>query len=447
MQINFIRRYSMFLSFSTKNYKSFLDELVFSMTLAPKQKGLDYSILQETAANKTYKGLCSSVIYGANASGKTNIISAMDVFKRIILRGNIKNMDDSISYNTSSYRLELIPNKSLRDSVPTEFSIRFIDNELLFDYQLSIDLGTFLQSHHKRRILRECLSINEQKIYTRIDDELTFYNMNGISNYMINAFEQTQKSAEILAKNSLDNQELFLTHGFKMMFSTKIVNLILHWFETKFIVIYRADAMDVNKHIQDAKGGTVYIEKTINEAAKLFGIHSNALGYVVPKDGNDAQLCSIFQDMQTAIPAEFFESYGTVRFIRMFPLILQSLKEGTTLVLDEFDAHIHPMALMNIITLYHNDDINKKHAQLIFNTHNPIFLNANLFRRDEIKFVERDDDNHNSHQYALSDFKTSGANGVRKGEDYMNKYFIGRYGAIKEIDFYNLMEAVINKEE
>ena len=76
---------------------------------------------------------------------------------------------------------------------------------------------------------------------------------------------------------------------------------------------------------------------------------------------------------------------------------------------------------MNIINIFHNDEINIHHAQLIFNTHNPIFLDASLFRRDEIKFVERDEKTNQSVQYSLSDFRT--ADGIRKGEDYMSNYF------------------------
>ena len=143
-----------------------------------------------------------------------------------------------------------------------------------------------------------------------------------------------------------------------------------------------------------------------------------------------------------AIPAEMFESYGTIRLITEFPLIIRAMLNGATLVMDEFDASIHPIALMSIINIFHNDDINKFHAQLIFNTHNPIFLNASLFRRDEIKFVERDDTTGFSTHYALSDFKT--AQGIRKGEDYMSNYFVSRYGAIKDIDFSPIMEEIMN---
>ena len=130
----------------------------------------------------------------------------------------------------------------------------------------------------------------------------------------------------------------------------------------------------------------------------------------------------------------------------MFPLVIKAIQTGGTLVVDEFDASIHPMALMSIINVFHNDDINIHHAQLIFNTHNPIFLNSNLFRRDEIKFVERDDDSHQSILYALSDFGTTGDKGVRKHEDYMSKYFISQYGAIKDIDFTPIFEEILARE-
>lgn len=124
-----------------------------------------------------------------------------------------------------------------------------------------------------------------------------------------------------------------------------------------------------------------------------------------------------------------------------FPLVLKVLKTGGTLVMDEFDRSIHPATVMNIILAFHNNEINKHYAQLIFTTHKPIFLDASLLRRDEIKFVERNEDNNSIH-YSLSDFKT--ASGVRKGEDYMNNYFVNRYGAIKDIDFSSIFKDIVS---
>lgn len=431
----------MLLQFKAENFKSFLDEMDFSMTPAPKQKDLEYSILEHKIGNKTYKGLCSAIIYGPNASGKTNIISAMDVFKEIVLKGNIRNSDELRSPNISEGKLELISNNLNRYPKPTKFYIRFVEGELLVEYELKIDLGLFLDRNYQRKIEFESLRINDKTIYERTD-RIEFFNLKSIEKYLITEFRENEDSAKAIARNNLNETELFLTNGFKMMFSSKIVSFILEWFEEKFIVIYRADAAEIKSKLDNTEGGKIFINRTTNDAAKLFGINSNALGYVVPEDGREPQLCSIFKDNGVAIPAKHFESYGTVRFINIFPLILKALVEGSVLVMDEFDANIHPMALMNIINIFH-DDINKKNAQLIFNTHNPIFLNANIVRRDEIKFVERDDETHLSAHYSLSDFKTSGSNGVRKADDYLKHYFLGRYGAVKDIDFYDLFETLI----
>ena len=254
----------------------------------------------------------------------------------------------------------------------------------------------------------------------------------------------TQKTKDI-AESSLSDTELFLTNGFKAIFSQELVSLIINWFSNKFIVIYRSDELRVFRNFSDSKENTIYVETTLTEAAKKFGINSNALGYRKTSDGDDVELCSIFNDRKTLIPADTFESYGTIRFINEFPLVINVLLNGGTLVMDEFDASIHPMALMNIISIFHNDEININHAQLIFNTHNPIFLDSSLFRRDEIKFVERDSTTNFSKHYSLSDFKT--ASGIRKGEDYMKNYFVNRYGAINDIDFSEILKKIISENE
>lgn len=434
----------MLLEFKASNYKSFKDELVFSLIPAPKQKGLDYSVQEEIIEKRAYRSLCSAVIYGSNASGKTNIIGAMDTFKSVVLRGHLRNAEDKNNPNAAADALELIPNNAAESPMPVSFSVKFIADGILIEYAFSADLGTFLDVDYKRRILSESLSVNENKIFAR-GKELEFGSLQSIEAFMVNAFEQNEEGAKALAKSNLNDEELFLMNGFKNMFSAKLVTLITEWLDHKFMVIYRADAMQLIRKFSDPKKKSVYIEKTLNEAATYFGINSNALGYVVEGDNNEAKLCSVFKHSArgTAIPAELFESYGTIRFANMFPLVVNALLNGGTLIVDEFDASLHPMALMNIINIFHNDEINVKHAQLIFNTHNPIFLNPNLYRRDEIKFVERDDCLHVSNHYSLSDFGTAGKNGVRKNEDYMKNYFVDRYGAIKDIDFTPIFEELI----
>ena len=439
----------MLLEFTVKNYKSFLDETTFSMKKAAKQTGLNYSLLKESIAgkNKAVVGLCSSVIYGPNAAGKTNIIGAMDVLRAIVLRGNIRNVEGETSPNTAASMLELIPNNKLTSAQPVEFTVEFFTHEMLIRYRVSLDLGLFMEEDYPRKILQEELTINDDLIFRR-NEELIFKNKKTIKNYLTDSADSNWDSIGGIARDSLNSEELFLTNGFKLIYAPSLVKIITEWFTNQFMVIYRADSMQLIKRFIDPQKKAVYVERTTDKAAKLFGINSNAVGYVVNEDETESKLYSIFQNIKdkksVAIAAEIFESYGTIRFINMFPLVIRAIQTGGTLIVDEFDASIHPMALMSIINVFHNDDINIHHAQLIFDTHNPIFLNSN--RRDEIKFVERDDETHYSTLYALSDFGTTGEKGVRKHDDYMKNYFVSQYGAIKDIDFTPIFEELLATE-
>lgn len=136
---------------------------------------------------------------------------------------------------------------------------------------------------------------------------------------------QNEYSIIEISKNSLNYEELFLTNGFKLIFSQNFVKLITALFTNKFMVVYRADSMQLIKRFVDLQKQTVYAEKTTN----------------IP-----------------AIAAEIFESYGTIRFVNVFPLVIRAILTGGTLVVDEFDASIHPMALLIIVNIFHNDDTN-----------------------------------------------------------------------------------------
>lgn len=419
----------MLLEFKVKNYKSFLDEVCFSMIPASKQKGLDYSVMVEKVKSKDMKGLCSSVVYGSNASGKTNIISAMDVLRSIVLRGNIRNTKDNTP-NHASNTLELIPNKDLNEVEPICFSIAFIENNMKFLYELKITVGLFLDTNYERKVVSEELFVNDACIFERADT-VKLHSMKTIKSYISeDIFNHIDYLGNIL-NVSISNDELFLTNGFKML-TKDLTRIITNWFENKLIVIYRADAMKVSHKLSKDTDKSIFIDKNVEEATKLIGASANDIGYISEDD--DVKLCSILEKegKHILIDANVYESYGTIRFINLIPLLIQAIQLGTTLIVDELDTLIHPIALMSIVNVLHNDEINKKHAQLIFNTHNPIFLNSNVFRRDEIKFVERDEETNISTLYALSDFKTSGENGVRN-----------RYGAIKDIDFTRIFENVI----
>nr|WP_026835392.1 ATP-binding protein [Eubacterium xylanophilum] len=436
----------MLLEFKTKNFKSFSEEADLLMTAAPKQKGLDYSLCREKIKSKEIRGLSTSVLYGPNASGKTNIIGAMDVLRAIVMRGNIRNTEEQMMQNPAVANLELIPNNQDDEGKPVEFMIEFTEAGYRIRYELIIYVGAFLETEAKRRVLKETLMVNGEMVFER-NEHLKVGTFKSINNHVQNRLDDNLRD---IAERGLNPEELFLVNGFRLIYSGSFVKLIMDWFVNKFMVICRADSMQLIKRFSDPQKKTVYVEKTTNDAAKIFGINSNAIGYVVADDESETRLCSIFKNLKNennvAIAAEVFESYGTIRFITLFPLVIKAILTGAVLIVDEFDASIHPMALNSIINVFHNDDVNVKHAQLIFNTHNPIFLNSNIFRRDEIKFVEREEETNNSILYALSDFGTTGDKGVRQHEDYMKNYFIGRYGAIKDIDFTTIFEELLAGE-
>ena len=181
----------MLLEFKVENYKSFLEEVTFSMVAAPKQSGLDYSLLKEKVKGKLVKGLSSSVIYGPNAAGKTNIIGAMDVLRAIIIRGNIRNSEEKNSPNAAASTLELIPNNKLSEAHLVKFSITFLEKKLQIHYEISMDLGTFLEEEYCREIKEERLSVNGEDIFAR-SENLTIGNLKGIEDYLSDITNQNK---------------------------------------------------------------------------------------------------------------------------------------------------------------------------------------------------------------------------------------------------------------
>ena len=427
----------MLLEFRFQNFKSFCEETTLSMTADPEQKGLDYSLFNINNYGKDIRCLCSSVIYGPNASGKSTVISAMDTLRSIVLRGNIRNSGGNGSLNHAATNLSLIPNQMLTQPEPVEFFIDFVIDSYRIQYSIAIDLGLFLDAKHDRNILSEVLTVNGSTIFERKSASLKVDPCKDLAS-LFSKSAADNASAVLIAAESLDREELFLTGGFRLIFSQALVKLITDWFSKQLIIVYRADGSHLEHHLSNLGENSRYVSETLHSAVKLFGITANPIRYVTEKDCDTELVSQIdFGDSHPAeLSAEVYESYGTIRFINLFPLVIRALQTGATLVVDDFDASIHPMAVMNILNLFHNDELNANHAQLVFVTHNPVYLNPNLLRRDEIKFVERDSDTHTSTLHSLSDFGT----GIGEDEDYLKRYLANMYGAIPDSDFSSIFE-------
>lgn len=435
----------MLLSFSCKNFKSFSKEAVLNMVPEKRLSELRYSILDENANGRKISALSTSVIYGPNAAGKTSLINALSCFKRIVLRGNIRDAESDILRDRVSNAMSFIP-FAFSDTVePVTFDISFSNGSHKFRYSLSMNLGGFLEKESKRCIVFEQLEMDDKTIFTRTEREVEYLELKSIKD-MLNVGYKQEETSEIrntMSKN-LDSESLLLTSDFNSFCSKKIVNEIGRWFSTGLMVMNSADRTMM--HPADSVfGENAIIDIDINKIAKEAGIFGSDFAYVKDEKSHSVRLVSVLKKDEKnksfkGLDSELIESAGTLHLISVMPAVIMALKRGATFIVDEFDASLHPMIVMNIISIFHNDEVNTKKAQLIFNTHNPIYLNSKLLRRDEIKFVERDKETKESILYSLSDFKANGSVSVRKTSDYMKNYFISRYGAIVDMDFTDIIK-------
>ncbi|MCI4443626.1 MAG: ATP-binding protein, partial [Lentimicrobium sp.] len=126
------------------------------------------------------------------------------------------------------------------------------------------------------------------------------------------------------------------------------------------------------------------------------------------------------------------ESSGTNKLFDLSGYIVFALYYGLQIVIDELDSKLHPILTQEIIKLFNNPETNPKNAQLIFTTHDTNLLGANLFRRDQIWFTEKDDFEATD-MYSLLEFKDEDGNTIRKDRSFEKDYIRGRYGAIPYI--------------
>lgn len=427
----------MLLNFTFKNFKSYRDQTTFTMLKAPRIQDLTHSLLHEKIKSKEFNVLCSSVVYGPNASGKSNIITALNTLKTIVSQGHIRNNEAALRDKALS-NLDLVP-FIFSLGTPVEFYIEFVSSRIHFDYWLSINLGEFL-SRSKREIVYEKLDVNFSTVFERKFNKLILLTENSeFKNDFIN--EMNNENIIKMFNDTLVEDSLFLSNGFKNI-SKRLSQEIINWFETKLTIIPNLDSA-FSHPVGSSK---IYVDNFVNEIAKQSGVSGTNIAYIKDDDSHTI-VSSLIQrresDKGIFIPVKLIESYGTDRIIQLMPILLYALKHGAVLAVDELDVALHPMLMMNIINIFHNDDINIHNAQLIFNTHNPIYLNNSIFRRDEIKFAEKDPDTHSSIVYALSDFGTTGEKGVRNTTDYLKNYFMNKYGAIIDVDYSDIFKKYI----
>ena len=420
----------MLLSYKFSNFRSFSEESILSMKPA-NVRDIPYSILREKA-DKEYRALSSSIIYGANASGKSNAILVLSFLKELVITGNIKNQ--------RCIPTSLIPCFCNKGDAPISFAIEFLNKGYHIDYSLKIGGASFLNDADSEPYVEyEKLIVNEKEIFERKDKEITFF----AGNEKVD--DDTQSMLRDKAESSLLRDELFLANGFKTLGDTNLYSIILNWFKNKLIVVRNVDYISTMpkfdyEHIEDAnEDGCKISDDIINKIAKEAGINYSEIHFI--QDDKDKKPKQISVIDGKGVIARFIESSGTMKIVNFLPLVISIMAKGGTLVVDELDSSLHPSAVFSIINAFHNDELNIQKAQLIFTSHNPIYQKAKIFRRDEIKFIERTECS--SRLYSLSDFGTSGESSVKNSTDIMKNYLTGKYGAVNYVDFSDVIREAI----
>lgn len=426
----------MLIDYRFLNFRSFKEMTSLSM-IAGRQTTLNDNLIREY----DLRIVPSVVIYGANASGKSNIIMSLEVMKDIVLAGSLEaNLPNLKS-------LELYPFAYQESERPMKFEIDFIYGGKRLEFGFEIEVSTFKKE--TRRIVSEFLTYIDKpnqktNIYTREHDKIQINKEKKALN-LVEFDEKLLKHFEKKINENIDESELFLSRAFKSTINNKLADLVLDFFKEELVVVsdFTLKKTHLTFSLEDSPKKDFFAwNKILDRFVKKGDFGPQRIAFksnkTEDKESASMELVSIYKyrDANIVIPAELMESRGTLKLVNFAIPFEKLFKSGGVFILDEFDTAIHPELIKGILALFNNGDLNKAGAQLIFTTHNPIYLNNKIFRRDQIRFVEKDTESYQSVIYSLADF---GAEEVRNDHNYLVNYFKGNYGALPFLDFSKLL--------
>lgn len=393
----------MLIQFSVENYLSIKDKIVLSMLAGKDSEHPEYLI---SDTNKNY--LKSAVIYGANASGKSNVLNAFWFMVNYVLTSHNQQLHKSI--DRSPFKFDKITPVQ-----PSSFEVIFIVEGVRYAYGFSVT---------DKEVVEEYLYY-----YPNGRPALIFERTNTkLFRFMIDIDEQTT------LKERTSANKLYLSVASNWSYSKVIP--AFEWFASCRIVTKNSVADAYGLEAEQLKDDTY--RSVIASMLRIadFGIHSLLIREAEPllalQKGNghynNIDAVHIIQDengnaVSYALPMSE-ESDGTNSYFRLIGVIKKALDQGTLLVADEIDAHLHPLLTKHLVSLFNSAEYNANGAQLIFTSHNTNLLDLELLRRDQIWFTEKDEQTSSTDLFSLYDFS------VREDTKIENGYLIGRYGAI-----------------
>jgi len=416
----------MLVEFTVNNFKSIKDSIKFSMITSTKDGSNTFDV-------RDYKLLSSAIIYGANASGKSNFLRAMAFMSRFVLnRFKILQSTDRLPHEPFRLCSETEDSSSL-------FEIVFFIDDVKYRYGFEMDNET---------IYSEWLFADEKgkeaKLFIRDIEDVDYVNPNKFKEGVLFFDKKNQKIR--IAKNQLfiwkcDQEDGEISKSILKWFNSfNMIDGMDHQGYINFTMKKMEDENFKNKIIELVKTADIDIDDISIEEddVPLEMIEKLPMPDSIKKEIlNDGGLKSIeintkhkkYDENGNIVGEVIFEldkeeSTGTRKFFAMSAPIIDTLLNGKVLIIDELDASLHPILTQHLIKLFHNKDINKRNAQLIFATHDTNLLKPYIFRRDQIWLTEKDKYG-STDLYSLARFK-----GVRAKEDFEKQYIQGKYGAI-----------------
>ena len=393
----------MLCQFAVKNYKSIRDEVTFDMQAAAISEHEDRIIIDQDG--EMY--LPVSAIYGPNGGGKSNVLEAINTLVAKILRP-IYATADSESRAFLQKRIIVEPFAFLEEyrESPTEFEIFFRTESAEYRYILQVKRDVVVYE-----------SLDRVKLETGRRSALFVRDDSGIG--LKGAFAKLKVSEDLSKTLALLS---YLGIAYR---ENAVVKDVLDWFE------YGIDFLNYGNPIQELRMAVASSEEVKYLMLDMIQeMDLDIVDFRVEEKEND--MIEVFtkhrvDDVETELDLSD-ESSGTKKLFGLLPFIAASLLTGTTLVIDELDAKIHPVLLRHIIMMFNDMEINQHKAQLIFTSHDLSTMNSEVFRRDEIWFVAKGNAQ-NSGLYSLVEFKNEKGESVRKDAKFDKQYLEGKYGA------------------
>lgn len=393
----------MICQFTVKNFKSIKEEMTFDMQAAAISEHED-RIIKDTDG-ELY--LPVSAIYGPNGGGKSNVLEALHILVAKVLRP-LYATDDSNDRPFQMKKILIEPfafgKKEKED--PTEFELFFRTKTTEYRYILIVKKDIVLYER-----------LDRVKFDTGRKSALFERSEEGIE--LKGAFARLKISDELSETLTLLS---YLGITYK---KNEVVNDILNWFE------YGIDFLNYGNPIQELGMAIATSEDVKTLFLEMIQeMDLDIANFRVEEKENErieVYTKHIVDDYEFELNLSE-ESSGTKKLFGLLPFIANSLVSGTTLVIDELDAKIHPVLLRHIIMMFNDMEINQHGAQLIFTSHDLSTMNSDVFRRDEIWFVAKGN-RQNSKLYSLVEFKNEKGESVRKDAKFDKQYLEGKYGA------------------